>query len=69
GLGTFSGHITVVACDINRQAPGAGHVTNVDQGIVAPTHFTAVGTTSPFQQFDMVLSGAGCTNDKNVYIA
>lgn len=47
----------------------AGNVTNVDLGIVAPTHFTAVGTNSTFQEFDLVLSGAGCTNDKKVSIA
>lgn len=64
-----SGNITDVACDINGQAPGAGNVTNVDLGIVAPTHFTAVGTNSTFQEFDLVLSGAGCTNDKKVSIA
>lgn len=64
-----SGNITEVACDINGQAPGAGNVTNVDLGIVAPTHFTAVGTNSTFQEFDLVLSGAGCTNDKKVSIA
>lgn len=44
-----SGNITDVACDINGQAPGAGNVTNVDLGIVAPTHFTAVGTNSTFR--------------------
>lgn len=69
GIVNFSGNITDVACDINGQAPGAGNVTNVDLGIVAPTHFTAVGTNSTFQEFDLVLSGAGCTNDKKVSIA
>ncbi len=69
GIVNFSGNITEVACDINGQAPGAGNVTNVDLGIVAPTHFTAVGTNSTFQEFDLVLSGAGCTNDKKVSIA
>lgn len=59
GIVNFSGNITDVACDINGQAPGAGNVTNVDLGIVAPTHFTAVGTNSTFQEFDLVLSGAG----------
>ena len=56
GIVNFSGNITDVACDINGQAPGAGNVTNVDLGIVAPTHFTAVGTNSTFQEFDLVLS-------------
>ena len=55
GIVNFSGNITDVACDINGQAPGAGNVTNVDLGIVAPTHFTAVGTNSTFQEFDLVL--------------
>lgn len=49
GIVNFSGNITDVACDINGQAPGAGNVTNVDLGIVAPTHFTAVGTNSTFR--------------------
>ncbi|MBH8872943.1 fimbrial protein [Pseudomonas aeruginosa] len=69
GIVNFSGNITDVSCDINGQAPGAGNVTNVDLGIVAPTHFTAVGTSTTFKEFQLVLSGAGCADDRKVSIA
>ncbi|RQB74126.1 fimbrial protein [Pseudomonas aeruginosa] len=69
GIVNFSGNITDVACDINGQAPGAGNVTNVNLGIVSPADFTAVGTSSTFENFDLVLSGAGCTDTKKVSIA
>ncbi|HBN9704070.1 MULTISPECIES: fimbrial protein [Pseudomonas] len=69
GVVNFMGSISDVTCDINGQAPGEGNVTHVDLGTVAPGVFTAVGTASPFKNFDLVLSGAGCTDGKKASIA
>lgn len=69
GVVNFMGSITDVMCDINGKAPGEGNVTQVNLGTVDPAIFTAVGTASTFENFDLVLSGPGCTNDKKASIA
>ncbi|MCB2252805.1 type 1 fimbrial protein [Pseudomonas chlororaphis] len=68
GVINFSGSISDVTCNINGKAPGEDNVTNVELGRIAPSTFTAVGIASAFKNFDLVLSGANCTNDKKVVV-
>lgn len=68
GVINFSGSISDVTCNINGKAPGEDNVTNVELGRISPSVFTAVGTASTFKNFDLVLSGANCTDGKKVVV-
>ncbi|AJO77115.1 MULTISPECIES: fimbrial protein [Pseudomonas] len=68
GVINFSGSISDVTCNINGKAPGEDNVTNVELGRIAPSAFTAVGTASTFKNFDLVLSGAQCTDKTKVVV-
>ncbi|QLL11389.1 fimbrial protein [Pseudomonas chlororaphis] len=68
GVVNFSGSITDVTCNINGKAPGENNVTNVELGRISPSIFKAIGDASPFKGFQLVLSGAQCTDATKVVV-
>ncbi|OLF55642.1 fimbrial protein [Pseudomonas chlororaphis] len=68
GVINFSGSITDATCDINGKAPGEGNITNVELGRISPSTFVKVGDASAFEKFQLVLSGAKCTDGSKVAI-
>ncbi|MGY4815717.1 fimbrial protein [Pseudomonas chlororaphis subsp. piscium] len=68
GVVNFSGSITDVTCNINGKAPGEDNITNVELGRISPTIFKAIGDASPFKGFQLVLSGAQCTDGTKVVV-
>lgn len=68
GVINFSGSISGVTCNINGKAPGENNVTNVELGRFAPGDFKKIGDASTFQNFDLVLSGADCTDGTKVTV-
>ncbi|AZD00722.1 fimbrial protein [Pseudomonas chlororaphis] len=68
GVVNFSGSITDVTCNINGNAPGENNITNVELGRISPSVFKAIGNASPFKSFQLVLSGAQCTDGTKVVV-
>lgn len=68
GVINFSGSISAATCNINGKAPGEDNITNVELGRIAPSAFTKIGDASTFQAFDLVLSGAECTDKAKVTV-
>ncbi|ROL71769.1 fimbrial protein [Pseudomonas protegens] len=68
GIVKFSGSISDVTCEINGKAPGESNEFNLELGNFAPTVFEKVGDTTTLKDFNLVLTGDGCTSGKKVSI-
>ena len=68
GIIKFSGSISDVTCEINGKAPGESNELNLELGNFAPGDFKKIGDTSTLKDFNLVLTGAGCTSGKKVSI-
>jgi len=66
----FEGLISSVSCKVQVDANESGANTGtVKFGSVLPSVFTGVGTASEFKEFNINLSGSGCTNGSKAAVS